>query len=139
MKNQRISSSLLVVSVAALITACGGPEPQPTIENPPPVQTPIMKRETMVATTEVIQNRPIPLRDAVRVTVSQPPPPPREETIPPPPSSSQVWIPGYWILNKGWQWQAGHFAQPPGHASTWVPGRWVQQGAHWVWSPGQWR
>jgi hypothetical protein len=72
-------------------------------------------------------------------TVTEPPPPPREEPRLAPPAPSQVWVPGYWSWNNGWQWQAGRFEQPPQRMTVWVPGQWVQQGSSWVWRPGHWQ
>jgi hypothetical protein len=90
-------------------------------------------RESTTVTT------PIPVPSTAGMVVEQPPPLPREETMPTPPSPTQVWVPGHWTWNNGWQWQAGHFEQPPERTAAWVPGQWIQQGQNWVWQPGRWQ
>jgi hypothetical protein len=156
MKRTGILLTLLASMTLVLVVACGGRQPQnvvqvtppaapePRVTAPPPQPVPppqpMVTRESTVTREEVTRQGPGGSSVTTReVVVTQAPPPLRQEVITMAPSPTNVWVPGYWSWNNGWQWVAGHWEQPPQRMTTWVPGQWEPQGSNWVWRPGRWQ
>lgn len=94
----------------------------------------VIIEEKVTTTHQSTTQTPLP---SPGFTVTEPPPPPRQETITTAPA--QVWVPGFWTWQNGWQWVAGSWEQPPQQMTTWVSGQWVQQGPNWAWCPEHWQ
>ncbi len=87
----------------------------------------------------VVVYEPAPVVVGTEVIVQEPPPPPRREVIIARPGPAHVWVPGVWVWQGRWVWEAGHWALPPKAGAVWVPHRYVLRGGVHVYVHGGWR
>ena len=73
------------------------------------------------------------------IYVTEAPPEPRRETIIVAPDPAYVWVPGGWIWEGRWVWEAGRWMRPPNRGAVWAPHHYDQRGGRRVWIRGGWR
>ena len=81
------------------------------------------------------QNNALP-----EATTNAPPPPMPQDAYdqPPIPEDGDIWTPGYWDWDDGWDWVPGEWAAPPYVGALWTPGYWGPYDGYWGWYPGYW-
>jgi len=145
MKQQKISSLLVLCGALGLLAGCASETKSTLVTAPPPPAPGTAPAPAQVVV--VTQSQPAVATTAVApaaansfVVVSAPPAAPPPEAIPPRPSPENIWIPGYWTWqNNEYAWMAGHWELPPFAGAKWFNPRTVSESGNFRFYEGYWK
>jgi hypothetical protein len=154
-----MKTQLWLVLASVMAAAAHGAEPaNPTTADPGSAQaavkapkgTPVISQAEgqLKAATAPVQYPahppPAAKKSAVRTATKPdfemdvPPPAPLVEKKPTAPKPDLVWVPGYYMPDKGkWVWVAGEWSPPATPSSVWIAPRYDSKEKRWT--PGYWQ